>query len=190
MDCSLPSSSLQGFSRQEYWNGLSCPPPGIFLTQGLNLGFLHCRQLLYCWATTQAQQPMAAQAIWETWVVVGCEGGRLVQRPAQSVQGWFLFLTNGTDSREFSTCLLQWKWMRVYNSGYFCLIIMYFFPCTYTHAKNAIPFHYCKMTAAVDLSAFSSVGWKKVNWVPCLLSDKWQLLTGCYLEIVFLNIHK
>ena len=30
------------FSRQEYWSWLSCPPPGMFLTQGLNLGFLHC----------------------------------------------------------------------------------------------------------------------------------------------------
>ena len=25
-----------GFSRQEYWSGLPCSPPGIFLTQGLN----------------------------------------------------------------------------------------------------------------------------------------------------------
>ena len=25
-----------GFSRQEYWSGLPCPPSGIFLTQGLN----------------------------------------------------------------------------------------------------------------------------------------------------------
>ena len=25
-----------GFSKQEYWNGLPCPPPGIFLTQGSN----------------------------------------------------------------------------------------------------------------------------------------------------------
>ena len=75
------------FSRQEYWSGLPCPPPGdlpnpgikprsltlqvdslpaepqgkpkntgvgshsllqwIFLTQKLNLGLLHCRQILY-----------------------------------------------------------------------------------------------------------------------------------------------
>ena len=26
-----------GFSRQEHWSGLPLPPPGIFLTQGLNL---------------------------------------------------------------------------------------------------------------------------------------------------------
>ena len=31
----------QGFSRQEYWIGLPCPPPGVFLTQGLNLHLLH-----------------------------------------------------------------------------------------------------------------------------------------------------
>ena len=27
-----------GFSRQDYWTGLLCPSPGIFLTQGSNLG--------------------------------------------------------------------------------------------------------------------------------------------------------
>ena len=36
------------FSRQEYWSGLPCPSPGIFLTQGLNPCLLHCRQILYC----------------------------------------------------------------------------------------------------------------------------------------------
>ena len=36
------------FSRQEYWSGQPFPSPGIFMTQGLNLGLLHCRQILYC----------------------------------------------------------------------------------------------------------------------------------------------
>ena len=27
MDCSPPGSSVHGFSRQEYWNGLPFPPP-------------------------------------------------------------------------------------------------------------------------------------------------------------------
>ena len=36
-----------GFSRQEYWSGLSFPSPKIFMTQGSNLGLLHCRQFLY-----------------------------------------------------------------------------------------------------------------------------------------------
>ena len=28
MDCSPPGSSVHGFSRQKYWRGLPCPPPG------------------------------------------------------------------------------------------------------------------------------------------------------------------
>ena len=35
------------FSRQEYWSGLPFPSPGSFLTQGSNLGLLHCGQTLY-----------------------------------------------------------------------------------------------------------------------------------------------
>ena len=36
-----------GFSRKEYWSGLPFLLQGIFLTQGLNLGLLHCRWILY-----------------------------------------------------------------------------------------------------------------------------------------------
>ena len=36
LDCSPWGSYVHGFSRQEYWNGLPSPPPGIFLTQGSN----------------------------------------------------------------------------------------------------------------------------------------------------------
>ena len=36
-----------GFSRQAYWSGLPCPPPGIFPTQELNRSLLNCRQILY-----------------------------------------------------------------------------------------------------------------------------------------------
>ena len=41
-----------GFSRQEYWNGLLCPPPGDLPNLGikprsLNLVLLHWRQILY-----------------------------------------------------------------------------------------------------------------------------------------------
>ena len=45
-----------GFSRQEYWSGLSCLPHGIFSTQGSNprlLFLLHCRQILSHWATRE-----------------------------------------------------------------------------------------------------------------------------------------
>ena len=34
-----------GCSRLEYWSGLPCPSPGIFLTQGSNLRLLHYGQI-------------------------------------------------------------------------------------------------------------------------------------------------
>ena len=35
MDCSLPGSSVQGFSRQEYWSGLPLPYPGDLPDPGI-----------------------------------------------------------------------------------------------------------------------------------------------------------
>ena len=35
MDCSPPGSLSMGFSRQEYWSGLPCPPPGDLLDPGI-----------------------------------------------------------------------------------------------------------------------------------------------------------
>ena len=44
-----PNLCPWGFSRQEYWSGLPCLPPGrIFPTQRWNPGLSHCRQILYC----------------------------------------------------------------------------------------------------------------------------------------------
>ena len=34
-DCSLPGFSVHGFSRQEYWSGLPCPPPGNLPKPGI-----------------------------------------------------------------------------------------------------------------------------------------------------------
>ena len=36
MDCARQAPLSMGFSRQEYWSGLSFPSPGIFPTQGSN----------------------------------------------------------------------------------------------------------------------------------------------------------
>ena len=40
MDCSLPGSSVQGFSRQYYWGGWPRPPTGDLPNQGSNPGLL------------------------------------------------------------------------------------------------------------------------------------------------------
>ena len=34
-DCSLPDSCPWGFSRQEFWSGLPCPPPGHLSNPGI-----------------------------------------------------------------------------------------------------------------------------------------------------------
>ena len=47
MDCSCQAPLSMAFSSQEYYSGLPCPSPGALLTQGLNPGLLHCRQILY-----------------------------------------------------------------------------------------------------------------------------------------------
>ena len=49
---SLPGSSVRGFSRQEHWSGLPCPPPGNLPDPGIkpvSLHLLHCRQIFDHW---------------------------------------------------------------------------------------------------------------------------------------------
>ena len=46
MDCNWQAPLFMEFSRQKLWSGLPFLQ-GIFLTQGSNLGLLHCRQILY-----------------------------------------------------------------------------------------------------------------------------------------------
>ena len=36
-----------GFSRQVYWSGLPCPPPGDLPNTGIKPSLPHCRQILY-----------------------------------------------------------------------------------------------------------------------------------------------
>ena len=48
------ASLSMGFSRQEYSSGLHSLLQGIFLTHGLNLGLLPCRQNLYCLSHREA----------------------------------------------------------------------------------------------------------------------------------------
>ena len=51
-----PTSPLSmGFPRQEYWSGLPSPSPGVFPAKGPNLGLYVGRQILFHWATREAQ---------------------------------------------------------------------------------------------------------------------------------------
>ena len=53
MDCSPPGSSVHGISQARVleWVTYHALLQGIIPIQGLNLCLLHCRQILYCWAT-------------------------------------------------------------------------------------------------------------------------------------------
>ena len=73
MDYSPPDSS-----RQEYWSGLWCPPPGDLPTQGSNPGLPRCRWILY-WLNHQGSPrilewvayPFSMGSSWprnQTWV--------------------------------------------------------------------------------------------------------------------------
>ena len=47
-----------GFSRQEYFSGFPCPPPGYLPDPGIKpslLHLLHCRWLLYYWGKEETQ---------------------------------------------------------------------------------------------------------------------------------------
>ena len=48
------ASLSTGFSRQEYWSGLPCPPQGDLPNSGMGPNLLHCRWAPYCWATREA----------------------------------------------------------------------------------------------------------------------------------------
>ena len=55
MDCVACQAPLsRGFPRHKYWSGFPFPSSGIFPTQGSNPRLLHCRQILYRWATWEA----------------------------------------------------------------------------------------------------------------------------------------
>ena len=46
-DCSPQAPLSMGFSKQEYWSGLSFPSPGDLAHPGIEPSFLHFRELLY-----------------------------------------------------------------------------------------------------------------------------------------------
>ena len=62
-----------GFSRQEYWSGLPCSPPGDLPTQGSNphlLRLLNCRRILYRWASWWAATSCRSRYLTPWWRIV------------------------------------------------------------------------------------------------------------------------
>ena len=69
MGSSPPVFSAVRFSRQEYWSGL-CPPPGIFLTQGLSPCLLQLPALqadFFFLTTEPPRKPIVVQLLSHVW---------------------------------------------------------------------------------------------------------------------------
>ena len=54
MVCSLTGSSVLGFSRQDYWSGLPCPPPGDLPNPGIEPASLTSRAVTSGFFTTSS----------------------------------------------------------------------------------------------------------------------------------------
>ena len=54
---------FKGLSRQEYWSGLPCSPPGDLPDPGL----LHCKQILYC--LNEEESPRVVE-----WIAIPSSG--------------------------------------------------------------------------------------------------------------------
>ena len=55
LDCSPPASLVHGIFQPRILEWFAIPFSRIFLTQESNLNLLHCRQILYRWATGESQ---------------------------------------------------------------------------------------------------------------------------------------
>ena len=69
-----------GFSRQEFWSGLPLPSP-VFLTQELNPGVPHCRQMLYHLSHLGVPNHLMLLCFWSCWntMFLGIPGGPVVR---------------------------------------------------------------------------------------------------------------
>ena len=72
-----------GFSRQESWSQLPCPPPADLYTLGSNTGLPYCRHILSClsfqgslWVLKWVAHPFPRESSWRrNWIRVSCTAG-------------------------------------------------------------------------------------------------------------------
>ena len=90
--CQTPLS--MGVSRQEFCSWLPCLLTGFFPTQeeciSCNMDLLwfpYCRQILYCWATREAQLPDEAFFIPESRSYIVWKTSRTTEAPQQTTWG-------------------------------------------------------------------------------------------------------
>ena len=87
MDCSLPGSSVHGFSKQEYWSGVPLPSPCFIFPQLLlNTGLSVKYQPAQCFSqlVTQPSPPSTRPVVWGPPHVIThitlCRGSHFVSK--------------------------------------------------------------------------------------------------------------
>ena len=85
-----------GSPSQEFWSGLTFPSPGISPDQGLNLRCVHCRQILYHWATREAPSQEYSQLFCRILLHFGLVGCFLLIK----LRWWFLGGNNTITDQE------------------------------------------------------------------------------------------
>ena len=125
MDCSLPGSSVHGILQARILEWVAMPSSrGIFPTQGVNphlLWLLHCRQILYCWATREA---LDVFWWWSIWRRNALSKSLAAQRSSQPLlclnfgdwlnQKVFSFLVGGAFQPPIASTVqnsLMWMWI-------------------------------------------------------------------------------
>ena len=98
MDCSPPDSSVHGIFQARILEWVA-----IFPTQGLNPGFLHCRQILYCLGQ---KVPSKSDLRWQKeaihWLIDTINKNDLIQLAPPTWKAKYKFARNGT--------LVKQKW--------------------------------------------------------------------------------
>ena len=115
MDCVAHQAPLpMGFSRQEYWGGLSCPPPGDIPDQGIKLASLTSPALAGRFFTTRAT--------WEgPWEIINhcyycfepLSFGAICYT---AIYNWYMCLPEVSLSKSLRHFSLYWAHFRVVSS--------------------------------------------------------------------------
>ena len=119
-----------GFPKQEYWSGSRFSSPGeeeIVLTQGLNLGHLHCRRILYHLSHQESPHEVLKTPDFHmqpnaTLEVIGCSHTSVSGFPLHHINSpvcdlHYSNLLPLCPSRSFQTCF----WVSFFGGQWRCL---------------------------------------------------------------------
>ena len=108
------ASLSMGFSRQEYWSGFPCPPPGDLPHLGISVSYVSCtgKQILHNYSTTWVDKEMATHSSVLAWRIPGTgEPGGLPSMGSHRVgHDWSHLAAEAAAQLAWGMWRLQAKW--------------------------------------------------------------------------------